>query len=290
MTSYGDLRHVVVTPSRDESDFIPSLIESMTKQTVVPSEWVIVSHNSSESGKQILEEARKIHDWISVIYVEDNSVRKRGAQIAKLVNEGVSSIEIGWQYISKIDADMVLPSDYFEKIFSKFSESSGLGIASGSCFLIERGKRIVEVVADEHTRGGLKTYRKECFDDIGGIRDVDGWDGIDNAIAQMKGWETRCFLEIEAHHQRRTGAYSGLVRGCFESGKFAHAMRYYLPFIVARSIHRMLRKPFLIGGISMILGYWYGAVVGQPAAMEPHESLFLRNKQKVRMRIWRKQE
>ena len=42
--------------------------------------------------------------------------------------------------------------------------------------------------------------------------EVDGWDGIDNISAQMNGWETRNFLDIEVNHRRMTGSYFGLSR------------------------------------------------------------------------------
>ena len=93
---------------------------------------------------------------------------------------------------------MVLPEDYFEAIFANFDDSPRLGIASGSCYLIEGRRKIVEFVSPDHSRGGLKTYRRQCFEEIGGIREVNGWDEMDNALAQMNGWETCCFSDIDA--------------------------------------------------------------------------------------------
>ena len=89
---------------------------------------------------------------------------------------------------------MVLPEDYFECIFAEFSDSEQLGITSGTCYLMEKGKKIQEKTSKDHTRGGLKTYRRECYDQIEGINETDGWDGIDNITAQMHGWETRSIL------------------------------------------------------------------------------------------------
>ena len=39
-------------------------------------------------------------------------------------------------------------------------------------------------------------------------------------MAEMNGWETRNFPSISVEHRRITGSYFGIVRGCFESGKF----------------------------------------------------------------------
>ena len=287
MSGYSNLRHVVVTPSRDEADFLPSLIQSMVSQTITPLQWVIMVHNSEDESLEIISEAARKNNWISAMVVGDDTRRKRGSQIAKIVNTGFESIESDWDFISKIDADMVLPSDYFERIFFNFASSEKLGIASGSCYLIEAGRKVSEQVSSDHTRGGLKTYRRSCYEEIGGIREVDGWDGIDNAIAQMNGWKTCGFTDIEVLHQRRTGSYSGLVRGCFEAGKFAHSMRYFPPFILARSLHRMLRKPILIGGFSMLAGYFYNSISRSPTFRESDVVTFIRNKQKDRLKFWK---
>ena len=283
MSNYQSIRHVIITPSRDEEKYLPKLIESISKQSLLPEKWIIVNHNSTDSSSEILQDAKSQYDWIDFVNVEDNCIRKRGSQIASLVNKGILELDSEWDYISKIDADMVLPNDYFENIFSKFTSNKKLGIASGSCYLLERGRKIVEKVASDHTRGGLKTYRKLCYNQIGGISEVDGWDGIDNILAQMNGWETLSYLEIEVLHQRRTGSSMGLNRGCFEAGKFSHTMRYHPLFILARSIHRMPRKPFLFGGISMFIGYIYGLIIRQPAIPNSDAISFLRKKQLTRL-------
>ena len=286
MANNGKLAHVVVTPSRNETQFLPALVDSMVKQTVLPSEWVIVSHNSGEDANDFLTKVSEKHDWISVVSVNDGSKRKRGSQIAKLVNIGISQTTTNWDFISKIDADMILPVDYFANIFSKFANTERLGIASGTCFLISKKSRKIEKVSTDHTRGGLKTYRKLCYEEIGGIREIDGWDGMDNIAAQMNGWKTMSFPELEVQHQRMTGSHSGLIAGCFESGKFAHAMGYFPPFMLARSLHRMASKPILIGGISMFMGYLYSILIRQKKVNDQDLTKFLRKKQRKMLRFW----
>jgi len=287
MNNFSNIRHVVVTPSRNESEFLPDLVESMTRQTIIPSEWIIVAHNSDSNSQKILEEISSEHNWIKWFKMDDESKRRRGAQIAEVVNFGLSNSETEWDFFSKIDSDMSLPPDYFENIFTRFSEVDGLGIASGSCFLIENGKKSKEEVALGHTRGGLKTYKLECFNEIGGIREVDGWDGIDNITAQMKNWKTRSFDEIAVHHQRRTGSFFGLIPGCFETGKFAYSMRYYPLFMLVRCIHRMARKPLILGGISMFFGYATSFFRRNDRLNDLEITTFLREKQKKRLKHWR---
>ena len=104
--------HIVITPSRNEAEFLPSMIESMAEQTHRPIAWIIVNHNSVDETS-ILENATKKHDWIHEVNISDGSNRRRGGQIAKLFNDGISTFEGSWSFCSKIDADMFLPEDYF---------------------------------------------------------------------------------------------------------------------------------------------------------------------------------
>tara|TARA_B100001113_G_scaffold61096_1_gene46499 strand:+ start:1759 stop:2634 length:876 start_codon:yes stop_codon:yes gene_type:complete len=287
MGAIDDTPHIVITPSRNEAIFLKELADSMISQTCPPSKWVIVDHNSTDNTREIIDPIIEKYDWISIIRVSDESQRKRGGQIARLFNAGLSSIkEQDWHFCSKIDADMVLPKHYFRNILDKFDEKPSLGIASGSCYLMVGSRRKTEKVSVGHTRGGLKTYRKTCFNQIGGVREVDGWDGVDNIVAQMNGWETSNFPEIEALHKRATGSFFGSLKGCFETGKFAHCMRYSLTFMIARSLHRSLQRPIFLGGVLMMLGFVFGVFTRQQSSMSIAEISFLRKKQRARLLNW----
>ena len=79
-------------------------------------------------------------DWIDYIRIDNDSKRGEGSHIANLMNIGLSKSNIDWAFFSKIDADMILPSDYFEK-FSLNSQRILLGIASSSCHNFKGGKK-----------------------------------------------------------------------------------------------------------------------------------------------------
>ena len=287
MGAICDTPHIVITPSRNEAIFIKELADSMISQTCRPRKWVIVDHNSTDNTREIIDPIIEKYDWISIIRVSDQSQRKRGGQIARLFNAGLSSIgEQDWHFCSKIDADMVLPEDYFGRILNKFSENPDLGIASGSCYLMLGSKRKIEKVSVGHTRGGLKTYRKSCFNQIGGVREVDGWDGVDNIVAQMNGWDTSNFSEITVLHKRATGSFFGSLKGCFETGKFAYSLRYSPTFMIARSLHRSLQRPIFLGGVLMMLGFVFGFFSRQQSSMSIVEISFLRKKQRARLLNW----
>ena len=69
--------------------------------------------------------------------------------------------------------------DYFELLLERFLRTRDLGIAGGYCYSMHRGALKMEWVPDYHVRGATKAYRRACFEAIGGIEEVLGWDGIE---------------------------------------------------------------------------------------------------------------
>ena len=275
-------RHVVVTPLRNEVEFIPKLIDSITTQTMVPLEWIIVDDCSTDGGLKLIEEARSRFEWIKLVRVEEESDWGRGGKIARLVNIGLKGSNIDWSFFSKIDADILLPEDYFEEIFKEF-EDEKLGIGSGNCFIKKSGKMKTEKVEKGHTRGALKTYRRSCFSDIGGIVEMDGWDGIDNLTARFKGWETRNFPHVLAEHRRPTGSNEVGFSEFINSGKKSYIMCYSWPYLIAKSVDVMFRRPFFIGGLCVFFGFIKSGINGTKRLDDKDLINFIRREQRKKL-------
>ena len=280
-------KHVVLTPVRNEEEFLSKSIISMLNQTCKPDLWIIVDDSSDDSSMEIAREKTNNFPWIKIIHSEIPGKRRRGERVARLVNLALGKVDLEWNFLSKIDADIVLPPDYFEKIFSKFQENERLGIASGLCYTENSFGRFQEKVSPDHTRGALKTYSKRCFRDIGGIKIVNGWDGIDNIEAQMAGWETKNFPDIKSLHLRRTGTAGGRLYSCYENGKTAYFMGYHPLFMFLRSSHRMFSFPHIVGGVWMFIGYFISYLKNLPT-YDNHEVVkYLRDRQLSRIGIHR---
>ena len=247
--------HVVVTPFRNEESCLPRSIEAMISQSILPTKWVLVDDFSTDGSKKIVEDAMSKFPWIKLVSVPTNSPRSRGEKIARLFNYGVKSIDHDWEFCSKIDADMILPREYFQQILEQFENEENLGIASGNCFIQRRGKKIIEKVEPNHTRGGLKTYRRECFESIGGVMEMDGWDGIDNAICLHQGWITKNIESLLAEQTRDTGKKYGSLREAYKIGVKSHIMGYSWAYLIAKSILHISRKPLVIGGFLILMGF-----------------------------------
>ncbi|MBD3237029.1 MAG: glycosyltransferase [Candidatus Eisenbacteria bacterium] len=281
--------HLVITPAHNEEVHLSGLIVAMVRQTVPPAEWIIVDDASTDRTAALVDAAAAEHPWIRRLVPPHATRRAVGGKVARLFLHGFSRANHGeWCFVSKIDADLSLPDDYFEQVFGRFAQDQRLGIAGGSCWE-RRGERLVlERVSTEHTRGALKSYRRECWEAIGGIRPVDGWDGIDNVMAQMHGWRTRSFEEIRAIHRRPTGAFRGVLRGRYTAGRFAAFMGYLPLFMLGRVLRRTLDRPLLIGGLAMGWGYLHHRLQRAARFDEPRVIAFLRQRQRERIGLARR--
>ncbi len=109
-------KYVVITPVRDEEALLPSTIESMIHQTIVPVEWIIVNDGSKDNTGKIIDEFACRNPWIRAVHREDRGFRKSGGGVVDAFNDGYRALTCeDWQFIAKFDGDLTFAPEYFEK-------------------------------------------------------------------------------------------------------------------------------------------------------------------------------
>ena len=61
-------QYVVVSPIRNEEQYLPLTIASMCAQTVKPWKWVLVNDGSSDRTGALMDEATSLHPWIVALH------------------------------------------------------------------------------------------------------------------------------------------------------------------------------------------------------------------------------
>ena len=267
------MKYVLVTPARNEEAFIGKTLDSMVSQTVLPEKWVIVDDGSTDSTAQLVEKYARDNPWIELVRRTQRSDRSFSRKVDAF-NAGlqrVSSRE--FEVIGNLDADLSFDSEYLEFLMNKFAEDPSLGVA-GTPFLengYDSAKDSFE--GENHVAGGCQLFRRQCFEEIGGYigNPAGGIDWIAVTTARMKGWRTRSFLEKRFNHYRALGtAERGEIAALFSYGEKDYYLGNSPVWEVFRVTYRMVHRPFLVAGLSLLAGYCWAALrrVRRPVSRE----------------------
>jgi glycosyltransferase involved in cell wall biosynthesis len=285
-------RYVIITPARDEEEHLQATIESVSGQTVLPAEWVIVDDGSTDQTGAIIDRYAAQFPWIRTIHRPDRGFRKAGGGVVDAFNEAYRSLRCtDWDFIVKLDGDLRFAPDYFQRCFEHFREQSDLGIGGGEIHHDLGHELRLEANPRFHVRGATKIYRRACWDAIGGLWAGVGWDTIDEVKANMLGWKTRSFADLPLVHLRPTGAADGHLRDLMKHGLVCYMCGYHPLFVLASCTYRVFRKPYLFGSFAIAWGFLKPYFTHTP---RPHDECFtsyLRTQQLRRLcglsTIWR---
>lgn len=260
-------------------------MESMVAQTLTPTLWLIVDDGSTDETPQILDEYVQKHDWICVIKKPDRGHRAVGPGVIEAFYFGHNTLDISeFSYLCKLDLDLDLPSTYFEKLIGRLQDTPRIGTCSGKPYARNsRGALVAETAGDEMSVGMTKLFSVACFEDIGGFVHEVMWDGIDCHTARMKGWTPKSWDEegLRFEHLRPMGSsQTGIYTGRRRHGFGQHYMGSSPMYFIATAISKMRHKPYVLGGLAMLQGFFGAMLKGNRQHGDPELRAFIRNYQR----------
>jgi len=256
------LRYVLITPARNEAEFIEQVIDSLTAQTIRPMRWVIVSDGSTDDTDDIVKRCIGTESWIDLVRMPERRDRHFAAKV-QCFNAGYKRLTgVPYDVIGNLDADITFGADYFEFLLKKFADDQRLGVA-GTPFVEGAESYDYRFTSTHHVSGACQLFRRECFEEIGGYRPIKGGgiDWVAVTTARMKGWRTRTFTERVCQHHRPMGtASAGKLRAWYNLGKQDYYLGGHLLWQVFRSCLQMRSKPYVLGGLALLTGFAWGFV------------------------------
>jgi glycosyltransferase involved in cell wall biosynthesis len=287
-----NLKYVIITPVRDEENFVEATIESVRRQTILPSEWIIVDDGSTDRTGEILDRLAAHVPWIHVIHRPNRGFRKSGGGVMEAFYDGYNLLECSnWNFLVKLDGDLTFAPDYFEKCFDYFFRDPELGIGGGEIHHDISGTMKVEENPRFHVRGATKIYSKACWEGIGGLWPAPGWDTIDEVKANMSGWKTYAFTDLRLHHHRFTGTADGLLPNRVKLGMACYVSGYHPLFVMASCLRRVTQKPYITGSAAYLYGFLKAHWTQPPRVRDRPYVAYIRGQQLRRLfgmqTIWR---
>lgn len=277
-------KYVLISPCRNEADYMRQTLDTVVAQTMPPTRWVIIDDGSTDATAQILAEYAAKHDWISIVTRTDRGRRAVGPGVIEAFYAGYETIDPDdYGYLCKLDLDLRLPSRYFEKLISRMEADPRIATCSGKAYIEKGGKLENERHGDENSIGASKLYRITRFKQLGGfIREVM-WDGIDGHRCRMNGWIACSWdddPDLHFVHLRPMGSsQQSIYTGRMRHGYGQYFMGTGFTYMVASAIYRIPERPYVIGGLAILWGWLRSWLQQKPRYDDPEFRKFLRRYQ-----------
>jgi hypothetical protein len=282
------LSYAIVTPARNERDNLMRLANSIRSQRLLPERWVIVDDGSDDGMGTVADELADEHDWIVVIGSGQGTDelaegRRRGRDLLAF-RKGLMALPGAVDVFVKVDADTSFEADYFERLLERFAEQPDLGIAGGSCYELCDGRWERIKVSGSHPRGASRAYRWALLDDVHALEPELGWDGVDEVMAELRGYRTAGFQDLCFRHHRKVGEREGRMRAGSALGRQAWYMGYRPSYLVLRALYRAREN---VASVAMVWGYASAAATGAPRCPQPVVIDRIREGQRLRVVVRR---
>lgn len=257
--------YVLVTPARNEAQFIECTLKAVTAQTVLPLRWAIVSDGSTDGTDEIVARYAAAHPWIELVRMPERAERNFAGK-ALAVRAGVERMAgLAYDVIACLDGDMSFETDYFEFLLGKIAEDPRLGVAGTPYRDTTNETYDYRFVSADHVSGACQVFRRACWEEIGGYVQSKGGciDTIATLTARSKGWKSRSFADRQALHHRVIGtAESGALKSRFVLGKRDWMIGNSAVWELCRGLYQMTKRPYGLRGLAIVTGYLWAAVSG----------------------------
>ena len=282
------LTYAVVTPARNEAALLPQLAGALRRQTLAPTQWVIVENGSHDSTVEVAQEIAAETSWAQLAVLRDDRPRERGAPIVQAFRAGVERLHRPPDIVAMVDADITVEPDYFAQVLSEFEVDPALGIASGSLWEFDGTSWRQRFNTGGSVWGGTRLYRWECLQDVLPLEERVGWDGVDEFRARARGWRTRTLTHVPFHHHRVEGHHDRSQWSLWKAnGETAHFLGYRIWYLLARTFHQARRDRAALG---LLWGYASAAARRRPKLDDPYARAIVRRDQQFRNAVRRRRE
>ena len=271
------MNYYIVIPAHNEEAFIALTLDSLISQTILPKKVVVVNDNSTDKTAEIVLAYATENPFITLVNKTSEAIHLPGSKVIQAFHKGYETLDKNYDVIVKLDADLILPSNYFETILYIFEKDPSIGMAGGFAYIAKNDEWILENLTDkDHIRGAFKAYRKACFEQIGNLKPAMGWDTVDELLSKFYGWKVITDASLIVKHLKPTGAnYNKTAR--YKQGEAFYTLGYgfLITSIASAKLAIMKKKPLLF--LDYITGFWKAKVAKTPLLVTTEQAKFIRN-------------
>ena len=232
----------IIIPAHNEEDSISQTLESLVNQTLLPKRIVVVNDNSTDNTQRIIQKYIDTYEFISLVNNSSSDKHLPGSKIINAFYKGYETLDENYDIMCKFDADLIFPNNYLEQLAFHFNQDKQLGMAAGFCYIENNQEWVLEnLTRKDHIRGALKAYRKDCFLDIGKLKQSMGWDTVDELLAQYYNWTILTDESLKIKHLKPTGSSYNKASKHLQGEAF-YKMRYGFSITLITALKMSLKK------------------------------------------------
>ncbi|GIU70316.1 MAG: glycosyl transferase family 2 [Candidatus Woesearchaeota archaeon] len=279
-------KYILITAAHNEEEFIEKTIFSVLSQTIKPIEWIIVNDGSTDSTESIVKKYTEEHQFIKLLKRNNSDGYNFSSKVFAL-KLGLSQIKFNdYKYIGVLDADVSFESNYYESLINELEKDATLGIVGGVYFDIVKNKKVFIKPSPYSIRGATQFFRRKCFEQIGGLQPLKygGEDALACYTARMYGWKIKNIEHLIVYHLRPTGTkIINIFKTRLRDGFVEYHLGYNCFFQMIKSLSRFNEKPFLIGSLLRIYGFWILFFKGEKRILSTEVIRYIKKEQMKRL-------
>lgn len=201
------MRFLIIIPAHNEESNLPFTLDSLQQQSCKDFKVVIVNDGSTDRTAEVIRKYTETDSRFETVNLQ-KSEHQPGSKVVHAFKNGLQTQAIDeFDIICKFDADIILPENYLTSVETAFTAHPEFGLVGGLLYIEKDRNWIYEGNSNKHhVRGPMKAYRKECFIQIGGLRETLGWDNIDSILLDNLGWKEVVLPELHVKLIKVKGA------------------------------------------------------------------------------------
>lgn len=198
---------MIIIPAHNEEHNLPFTLGSLQQQSHKDFNVVVVNDGSTDKTAEIIRNYTTVDPRFHTIDLQ-KSLHQPGSKVVNAFKKGLETQNLEeFDIICKFDADIILPENYLETIKAAFLNNPKYGLVGGLLYVEKNDNWVYEGNSNKHhVRGPMKAYRKDCFKEIGGLRETLGWDNIDSILLENLGWKEVVLPELHVKLIKVKGA------------------------------------------------------------------------------------
>ena len=271
------MNYYIVIPAHNEEAYLADTLNSVLRQSLPPQQIVVVNDNSSDGTEAIIDEFLSLNNNIQKLNTTSSDQHMPGSKVINAFDKGFELLDKHYDFIVKLDSDVILPDNYFERIAYIFQGNPKVGIAGGFIYeqVADNEWKLNHPMNTNHVRGAIKSYSKNCFTAINGLKNAMGWDTLDELLAQYHDFDVFTDDSLKVKHLRPTGdAYDPKAK--LLQGKAMYTMRYGFWISCISSIKMAWKQKNRKAFLTNMYGFFTAKKEQEPFLVSAKEGRFIR--------------